>query len=272
MTKTLVAPPSPVRYAASALPWASSLPMTRCQVVQPCWVIVTLVADGEIDGRPASKKVLPVASDSPEKPGPISPKMESSLTIWVARPGAVSGLPWESNFFRLTWQSGFLSLYCWSASSIPPTMFWPSAPASPVRAPMNARFLPQRALLALPSDEPPSLPLPPPLSLLPQALSIRPVAATAARTRADLVKRIMEVLHRTLGLRAGGHGASLDGGQPSVTRHPRRGFGASRLRRLLNRDQPESTAQGVRYPVIMLQRSLRIGHEPVSRRCRGRAR
>jgi len=38
--------------------------MTRCQVVQPWSVIVTLVADGEIDGRPASKKVLPVASDS----------------------------------------------------------------------------------------------------------------------------------------------------------------------------------------------------------------
>ena len=79
--------------------------MTRCQVVQPCWVIVMLVAEGEIDGRPASKKVLPVASDSPENPGPMRPMIVLSLTIWVARAGAFSGLPCESNCLSLTLQS-----------------------------------------------------------------------------------------------------------------------------------------------------------------------
>src|SRR4051794_40127689 len=148
--------------------------------------MVTLVADGEIDGRPASKNVLPVASDSPEKPGPIRPQMESSLTICVARPGAVSGLPWESNFFRLTLQSAFLSLYCFSASSMPLTMFWPSAPASPVSAPRKARFLPQSALLALPLS-----PLSPLSSDDPHA-AVRVSAATpasAANPRRNFLER-----------------------------------------------------------------------------------
>ena len=40
------------------------------------------VAEGEIDGRPAAANVLPVARDSPEKPGPTRPMIEESLTIW----------------------------------------------------------------------------------------------------------------------------------------------------------------------------------------------
>src|SRR4051812_18708052 len=161
--------------------------MTRCQVVQPCCVIVTLVADGEIDGRPASKNVLPVASDSPEKPGPTSPKIESSLMIWVASAGALSALPCESNVFRLILQSAFLSLYFCNARLMPLTMFWPSAPASPVSAPRNARFLPHSALF-----EPLS-----PLELLlssedPQALRVRAATPTsAARPRRDFLERII---------------------------------------------------------------------------------
>src|SRR5690349_13968648 len=120
--------------------------MTRCQVLQPDWVMVTLVADGEIDGRPASKKVLPVASDSPEKPGPMRPKIVLSLMIWVANAGAFFGSPWESNFFRLILQSACLALCSFRAKLMPLTMFWPSAPAPPVSAPRKARFLPQSAL------------------------------------------------------------------------------------------------------------------------------
>ena len=70
MTKTFLALAVSLRYVAAAAPCAESLPMTRWHVVQPCWVIVTLVAEGEIDGRPAAAKVLPVASDSAENPGP----------------------------------------------------------------------------------------------------------------------------------------------------------------------------------------------------------
>src|SRR4051812_23744242 len=154
--------------------------MTRCHVVQFCWVIVTLVAEGEIDGRPASKKVLPVASDSPEKPGPTSPKIESSLMIWVASAGALSALPCESNVFRPILQSAFLAVYSSRASLMPLTMFWPRAPASPVRAPRNARFLPHRALFELPLS---------PLELLssllePQALRVSAaIPANATRPR-----------------------------------------------------------------------------------------
>src|SRR4051812_25329986 len=148
--------------------------MTRCQVVQPCCVIVTLVADGEIDGRPASKKVLPVASDSPEKPGPTRPKIESSLMICVASAGALSGLPCESNVLRLILHLAFLSLCSLRARLMPLTMFWPRAPAPPVSAPRKAMFLPHS--LRAPLD----LVL---LSLLrpdePQALRVS--AATPAR-------------------------------------------------------------------------------------------
>ncbi len=110
-------------YDAAAAPWAESLPMTRCQVVQPCWVIVTLVAEGDTDGRPAAAKVLPVASDSPEKPGPTRPTIESSPTIWVASGVALVGSPCESKVLRVTLQSAWSLLYLSSATLMPPTMF-----------------------------------------------------------------------------------------------------------------------------------------------------
>src|SRR5690242_8815073 len=134
--------------------------MTRCQVDQPFFVRSTLVADGEIDGRPSSKSDLPVALDSPEKPGPIRPKIESLLTISVARAGACVSLPCESKIFRPILQSAFFALYSFSASLMPLVMLTPRAPASPVWAPRNARFLPQK----------PS-PASSPLSLEPQAES-----------------------------------------------------------------------------------------------------
>src|SRR4051812_26521519 len=71
---------------------------------------------------------------------------------------------------------------------MPLTMFWPSAPASPVSAPRNARFLPHRALL---------LPLLPLVSLLlsfdePQALRVSAATpASAANARRDFLERII---------------------------------------------------------------------------------
>ena len=127
-------------YFTSAAPWMLSLPITRCHVDQPDWVMVALVAEGEIDGRPAAKNVLPVASDSPEKPGPTRPMIELSWTILVASGVAFTGSPCESNTFRPTLQSLWALLYSSSASLMPPTMFWPSAPASPVVAPKKARL------------------------------------------------------------------------------------------------------------------------------------
>jgi len=90
--------------------------------------MVTLVADGEITGRPAALNVLPVASDSPEKPGPTRPMIELSLTILVASGVAFVGSPWESNSWNPIVQSACSLLYSSRASLMPPTMFRPRAP------------------------------------------------------------------------------------------------------------------------------------------------
>src|SRR3569623_3300772 len=97
MTNGFEAPTVSVMYFASAAPGALSLPMTRCHLVQPWSVMVTLVADGEMTGRPAASKVLPVARDSPEKPGPTRPTIDESPTILVASGVAFVGSPCESN-------------------------------------------------------------------------------------------------------------------------------------------------------------------------------
>ncbi len=61
-------------------------------------------------GRPASSKSGFATFDSPEKAGPTMPMTELSSMACLASAGAWSGLPWLSNFFISTWQSGLLAL------------------------------------------------------------------------------------------------------------------------------------------------------------------
>ena len=77
---------------AAAGPWVASLPRIRWKVSQPLSASVGLVADGVMVGRPASAKIGPAASDSPEKAGPTMPMTGSSPIAWVARPGGLVGV------------------------------------------------------------------------------------------------------------------------------------------------------------------------------------
>jgi hypothetical protein len=84
---------------------------------------------------PASLKIGSAASDSPENGGPTIPMIFLSVTSCRARPGATSGLPWESNFLIVTQSLPFLSLYWITASSAPCSMFTPRLADEPVKAP-----------------------------------------------------------------------------------------------------------------------------------------
>ena len=92
-------------YFAAAGAWVASLPSRRWKVSQPVLRQVGFVAEADTVTRPASAKAAPVASVSPEKSGPMTPTIESSLMIWVASGVAFSGSPCESNSLSSTLQS-----------------------------------------------------------------------------------------------------------------------------------------------------------------------
>ena len=85
--------------------------MTRCQVVQPCWVMVTLVAEGEIDGRPAAAEGLAGRQRLTGEAGAdqTDDRAVARRSGWPAASPS-SGSPWESNAFRLILQSGLALL------------------------------------------------------------------------------------------------------------------------------------------------------------------
>src|SRR6266571_1954373 len=83
-------------YWADGLASSLLLPTPRNQWVQPWVARASSVADGVTNGILAWSNLSPVAADSPENAGPMTPTNDGSATTLSASGDAWSPLPWVS--------------------------------------------------------------------------------------------------------------------------------------------------------------------------------